>query len=222
MLKRGFDLLASGIGLVVLSPFLALVAIAVRLDSPGPILYRARRIGRHGEEFHLYKFRTMVANADRKGPGITVAYDKRVTRVGRILRRTKFDEFPQLINVLLGQMSLVGPRPEDPRYVAYYTPEQREVLTVRPGITSLASVQFRNEEETLVGPDWERTYIELLMPAKLAIDLEYARNASLAQDIILIIKTILWLIGSNLALVKRRIMLGLPSVRVRPTDDSTT
>lgn len=113
MLKRGFDLLASGIGLVVLSPFLALVAIAVRLDSPGPIFYRATRIGRYGEEFYLYKFRTMVANADRKGPGITVANDRRVTRVGRILRRTKFDEFPQLFNVLLGDMSLVGPRPED-------------------------------------------------------------------------------------------------------------
>lgn len=220
MLKRGFDLLASGIGLVVLSPFLALVAIAVRLDSPGPVFYRAKRIGRHGEEFYLYKFRTMVANADRQGPGITVANDRRVTRVGRILRRTKFDEFPQLFNVLRGDMSLVGPRPEDPRYVAYYTPEQREVFTVRPGITSLASVQFRNEEETLVGPDWERKYIELLMPAKLAIDLEYARKACLYQDIILIIKTILWLIGSNLALVKRRIALALP-VRLRSTDDST-
>jgi len=220
MLKRGFDLLASGIGLIVLSPFLALVAIAVRLDSPGPIFYRAKRIGRYGEEFYVYKFRTMVANADRKGPGITVANDRRVTRVGRILRRTKFDEFPQLFNVLRGDMSLVGPRPEDPRYVAYYTPEQRAVFAVRPGITSLASVQFRHEEETLVGPDWERKYIELLMPAKLAIDLEYARKACLYQDIILIIKTILWLIGSNLALVKRRIALALP-VRLRSTDDST-
>jgi lipopolysaccharide/colanic/teichoic acid biosynthesis glycosyltransferase len=114
----------------------------------------------------------------------------------------------------------VGPRPEDPRYVAYYTPEQRAVFAVRPGITSLASVQFRHEEETLVGPDWERKYIELLMPAKLAIDLEYARKACLYQDIILIVKTSLWLIGSNLALVKRRIALALP-VRLRSTDDST-
>ncbi|MEW6580001.1 MAG: sugar transferase, partial [Chloroflexota bacterium] len=169
MLKRPFDLLASAIGLVFLSPLFALIALLIRLSSPGPIFYRARRVGRCGREFTLYKFRSMVANADRQGPGITTAGDPRVTPIGRVLRRTKLDELPQLWNVLRGDMSLVGPRPEDPRYVALYTPEQRRVLDVRPGITSLASIEYRHEEAVLRGPDWEQRYIREVMPAKLTI-----------------------------------------------------
>jgi len=191
VLKRAFDLVASGAGLIILSPLLLGIALAVRLTSPGPALYRARRVGQHGEEFTLYKFRSMVANADRQGPGITAAQDRRITRVGRFLRRTKLDELPQLLNVLRGDMSLVGPRPEDPRYVALYTPEQRRILDYRPGITSMASLTYRNEERLLAGEDWERVYVEQVLPAKLAIDLEYARRANLRRDIALILRTVL-------------------------------
>jgi lipopolysaccharide/colanic/teichoic acid biosynthesis glycosyltransferase len=132
----------------------------------------------------------MVVDADRKGPGITNAQDARITSVGRFLRRTKLDELPQLINVLRGEMSLVGPRPEDPHYVDLYTPEQRAILNLRPGITSMASLTYRNEEQMLSGSDWEQTYIEEVMPTKLSIDLEYAQRANLFADIWLIIRTI--------------------------------
>lgn len=191
MLKRAFDLVASGAGLIILSPLLLGIALAVRLTSSGPALYRARRVGRYGKEFTLYKFRSMVAGAERSGPGITAAGDSRITGVGRFLRRTKLDELPQLINVLHGDMSLVGPRPEDPRYVALYTPEQRRILDYRPGITSMASLTYRNEEQMLTGEDWERVYIEQVMPAKLAIDLEYAQRANLPRDIAVILRTVL-------------------------------
>jgi lipopolysaccharide/colanic/teichoic acid biosynthesis glycosyltransferase len=191
MLKRGFDVAASGVGLIVLSPVFAMIAMAIRLNSEGPVWYKARRIGLNGKEFRLYKFRSMVVGADQNGPGITTAQDDRITSVGRFLRRTKLDELPQLINVLRGEMSLVGPRPEDPRYVALYTPAQREILQYRPGITSMASVKYRNEEQLLSGDDWERTYIDRVMPAKLAIDLEYARRANLFTDIWLILRTVI-------------------------------
>jgi lipopolysaccharide/colanic/teichoic acid biosynthesis glycosyltransferase len=190
MLKRGFDIVASGVGLIVLSPVFAVIALAVRLNSKGAFFYRARRIGQHGKEFHLYKFRSMIADADQKGPGITSANDIRITSVGRFLRRTELDELPQLINVLCGDMSLVGPRPEDPRYVKLYTPEQRAILQYRPGITSMASLTYRNEEQLLSGSAWEQVYIDQVMPAKLAIDLNYSRRANLFTDIWLILRTI--------------------------------
>ena len=191
MLKRPFDILASAIGLIILSPVLLGIALVVRLTSPGPALYRAQRVGRFGKEFTLYKFRSMVVGAERYGPGITAAGDIRITRVGRFLRRTKLDELPQLMNVLRGDMSLVGPRPEDPRYVALYTPEQRRILEQRPGITSAASLTYRNEERMLSGDDWERVYVEQVIPAKLTIDLEYAQRATLWRDIGLILRTVL-------------------------------
>lgn len=191
MLKRIFDLFASALGLIILSPLFALIALLIRLTSPGPVFYRARRVGQGGREFTLYKFRSMVADADRRGPGITAAGDPRVTSIGRVLRRTKLDELPQLWNVLRGDMSLVGPRPEDPRYVALYTPEQRRVLDVRPGITSLASIEYRNEEAVLHGPDWEQHYIHEVMPAKLAIDLRYVQRATLFTDLLIILRTLL-------------------------------
>lgn len=188
--RRLLDVVAAAAGLVLLSPLLLALALAIKLDSPGPVFFRARRVGRHAQEFSLYKFRSMVADAEKRGPGITAAGDQRVTRVGRFLRRTKLDELPQLINVLKGEMSLVGPRPEDPRYVALYTPEQRRVLEVRPGITSAASLAFRHEEQLLAGPDWEQVYRTQVMPAKLAIDLAYLERRTLSGDLKLILQTI--------------------------------
>jgi len=183
MVKRLFDVIVSAMALILLSPLFLSVAIAIKLSSPGPIFYRAVRVGRHGVLFRLYKFRSMVVNADKIGAGITTAHDPRITPVGRFLRRTKLDELPQLINVLRGEMSLVGPRPEDPRYVALYTEEQRRVLRARPGMTSLASVRYRNEQALLSGDDWETRYIQQIMPDKLAIDLQYIERATLLSDL---------------------------------------
>ena len=190
MLKRAFDVVVSILGLIVLSPVLLFIALAVKIGSPGPVLYRARRVGRGGEEFALLKYRSMVVDAASIGPAVTGQGDPRVTPVGRALRRTKMDELPQLINVLRGEMSLVGPRPEDPRYVAIYTPEQRRVLDVRPGITGLASLRYRNEEAVLSGGDPEKLYIEEVLPAKLAIELEYIENVNLGRDILIILRTV--------------------------------
>ena len=192
--KRALDIVASSCGLIVLSPGLALIALLVVLDSPGPIFFRGERVGRSGQSFRLCKFRTMAAGAARRGPGITPARDPRVTRLGRLLRRTKLDELPQFLNVLRGDMSLVGPRPEDPRYVALYTPEQRRLLSVRPGITSPASVRFRLEEELLQGGDWERVYREEVLPAKLRIELDYLAHRSVWSDVGIIVQTVLALV----------------------------
>lgn len=195
--KRLFDIVVSTLGLIVVSPLMLIIAIANYLTAPGPIFYRAPRIGLHGRQFYIYKFRTMVVNADKIGPKVTVSGDSRITPIGRILRRTKLDELPQLINVLRGDMSLVGPRPEDPRYVALYTPYQRAVLNVHPGITSPASVHYKDEQALLIGPDWETLYINEIMPAKLAIDLDYAKHPSLGRDIQIISQTIFALYGKK-------------------------
>lgn len=188
--RRLVDITVALAGLTVLSPLFLALAVAIRRDSPGPVFYKARRVGRNGKEFLLYKFRSMVADADRRGPGITTEGDQRVTKTGRLLRRTKMDELPQLINVLKGEMSLVGPRPEDPRYVALYTTEQRAVLLVRPGITSAASLAYRHEEELLSGPNWEVLYREEIMPAKLDIDLGYLSQRTLTSDLKLVFQTV--------------------------------
>ncbi len=189
-MKRAVDLICAALGLVVLSPILLGVALAIKLSSPGPVFYRATRVGRGGTPFRLYKFRSMVVDADRRGPAITAGGDPRVTPIGRWLRRTKVDELPQLLNVLAGEMSLVGPRPEDPRYVALYDDDQRRILTVRPGITSAASLAYRHEEALLSGPDWEQTYRTTIMPQKLAIDLAYVEKQSLWEDFRIILFTI--------------------------------
>ena len=183
-------MLAAGAGLLLLSPVFAVIAVLIRLSSPGPVFFRGERTGRHGRPFRIVKFRTMREGAAAAGAGITAANDPRVTGVGRLLRRTKLDELPQLINVLRGEMSLVGPRPEDPRYVALYSEEQRRVLRVRPGITSPASFQFRNEEALLSGADWERKYREEVMPQKLRIDLAYVEKAGFWTDLALIWRTV--------------------------------
>jgi len=190
MFKRIFDVVASTLTLTVLLPILVAIAIAVKVTSAGPIFYQATRVGQYGHHFKLFKFRSMVINADKIGPAVTGASDPRITPVGRFLRRTKLDELPQFLNVIRGDMSIVGPRPEDPRYVAHYTEEQRQVLNVRPGITSPASIKYRNEESILSGDDWELLYVKYLMPEKVAIDLEYARSPSLLQDFKIILSTI--------------------------------
>jgi lipopolysaccharide/colanic/teichoic acid biosynthesis glycosyltransferase len=187
---RIVDMLASGIGLLLLSPLFLVIALTIKLTSPGPVFYRATRVGKDNALFQLHKFRSMVSGADKLGPGITASRDSRITSVGRFLRKTKLDELPQLINVLKGDMSLVGPRPEDPRYVVHYTPEQRQVLCVRPGITSPASLRYRDESSLLAGQDWERVYIEQIMPDKLAIELDYLAGRSLFTDLGLIAQTV--------------------------------
>lgn len=191
LLRRALDLVGAGVGLALLAPLFLVVAIAIKLGDGGPIFYRALRVGRGGRPFYLYKFRSMRVGADRQGPGITVNGDARVTRVGRLLRRSKLDELPQLLNVLNGEMSLVGPRPEDPRYVKFYSPAQRRILDAAPGITSAASLRYHDEEALLQGPNWERTYREEVMPAKLAIDLDYLDRRTVLSDLKLILDTVL-------------------------------
>ncbi|MFN8468697.1 MAG: sugar transferase [Caldilineaceae bacterium] len=189
--RRMVDILVTLCGITLLLPVLLVLAVWILGDSRGPVFYRATRVGRYGMPFHLYKFRTMVVNADQVGPGITTAQDKRITRSGRFLRRTKLDELPQLINVLMGDMSLVGPRPEDPRYVALYTKEQQQILSVPPGITSAASLTYRHEEQLLAGPDWQAQYLQTVMPTKIAIDLEYEAHRTLWSDFKLVLRTVM-------------------------------
>jgi len=185
VIKRVFDLVVAGAGLLVLAPLFALIAIAIKLDSPGPVFFRQERVGRHGVPFRIFKFRTMTVSPPTGGISLTVAGDRRITRVGAILRRTKLDELAQLIDVLRGTMSLVGPRPEVPRYVAHYPAEWRaRLLSVRPGITDFASVRYRNENELLAeAADPERAYIDDVLPTKLRYALHYVDNPSLANDL---------------------------------------
>lgn len=187
--RRLLDLALVSCGLILLGPLFLLIALGIRLSSPGPIFYRARRVGYGGNLFDLYKFRSMFAQADREGPGITIARDARITPFGRTLRRTKLDELPQLWNVLKGDMSLVGPRPEDPRYVAYYTPSQRQLLQIRPGITSPASLHYRDEAKRLTETDWERLYLQEILPHKLELELAYAERRTLLSDLYILART---------------------------------
>lgn len=191
MLKRLMDIVVSGGALLALSPVLLAIALWVRWDSAGGALFRQERVGRHGRSFHIYKFRSMHTWADRAGPAITVGEDARITRAGRWLRHSKLDELPQLFNVLKGDMSLVGPRPEVPRYVAMYPAELRAiVLSVRPGITDLASIAFRNESALLAqSADPERTYVQEILPVKLDYAARYARNHSVWQDLRILAQT---------------------------------
>lgn len=190
--KRIFDFFLALIGLIICLPLLLFIATWIKLDSPGSVFFRQTRIGQFGREFNLYKFRTMVANAEVVGKQITATDDKRITRSGKLIRKYKLDELPQLFNVLKGEMSLVGPRPEVPKYVALYTPEQRQVLEVLPGITDLASIQFRNEGDLLANTqNPEETYIQEIMPHKLELNKQYITQASLGFDLLLIFQT-LW------------------------------
>ena len=192
VLKRLMDIVISGGALLVIWPVLLVVALAIKIDDPGPVFYRQVRVGRGGKTFRIFKFRTMVVDADKKGLAITVGRDNRITRVGALLRRTKLDELAQLINVFTGDMSFVGPRPEVQKYVDLYTPYQRQVLLVRPGITDYASIAYRNENDMLAGAeDPERMYIDVIMPDKIELNMKYLREISPAADIRLIFGTIL-------------------------------
>lgn len=191
MIQRTIDLVAAILGLIVLSPLFLIIAATIKLASSGPVFHCAERVGRGGAPFTLFKFRSMRDGAASTGPGITRSCDERITPVGRWLRRSKMDELPQLLNVLRGEMSLVGPRPEDPRYVAMYSPEQRRILSAKPGITSAASVQYRHEESMLTGVDWEKQYVNEVMPAKLRIDLDYLDRRTTTSDLGILWQTVL-------------------------------
>jgi lipopolysaccharide/colanic/teichoic acid biosynthesis glycosyltransferase len=188
--KRLFDLALAVPGTLTLLPVFAVVAVWIRLDSSGPALFRQVRVGRGGREFRIFKFRTMVTDAERRGGQLTVGADARITRVGRFLRRHKLDELPQLFNVIRGEMSLVGPRPEVPRYVDLYTAEQRRVLDLVPGITDLASIKYYDENAVLAAAsDPERAYVDEIMPEKIRINLDYARRATVWTDLRVILGT---------------------------------
>jgi len=189
--KRILDCAAAALGLLLLGPLLLLIAVLVRLTSAGPAFYLQQRVGKGGREFKIIKFRSMEVDAERHGPGITSGGDARVTPLGRILRPLKIDELPQLWNVLKGEMSLVGPRPELPHYVAGYTRQQRQVLTIRPGITDPAALAYRREEDLLArDPDPESFYRQEVLPHKLRLNLKYLEQVSFVRDLRLILTTI--------------------------------
>ena len=191
MFKRLFDLFFSALGLLLLSPVLLFIGLWVLLDSPGGMFFRQVRVGRNGKDFRLFKFRSMRVGSEAKGQLTVGAADSRITRSGLFIRKYKVDELPQLLNVLLGDMSLVGPRPEVPRYVALYNAEQKRVLEVRPGITDYASIEYVNENELLSkAADPEKMYIEEIMPAKLKLNLKYIQEQGLATDFKIILNTI--------------------------------
>ena len=196
MAKRLFDLLGAALALLLLAPLLLGVALAVRLDSPGPVFFRQERVGRHGVPFRIHKFRTMRADAQAVGPQVTVGQDSRITRVGHWLRHYRIDELPQFIDVLQGTMSLVGPRPEVPRFVAHYPADLKaRVLAVRPGITDPASLAHIDESALLAAAaDPEREYVERILPRKLALQADYVVQATLASDLRVLLRTlkVLW------------------------------
>lgn len=185
-----FDITASGLGLLVLSPLFLVLALWIKLDSPGPVFYRQVRVGRGNKDFRLFKFRSMRVGSDKKGLITVGGHDPRVTRSGYYIRKYKLDELPQLINVFIGDMSLVGPRPEVRKYVDLYTPEQLRVLDVRPGITDMASIRYRNENELLEqAADPEQYYRDVVMQDKLRINLEYVADHSFVKDLKIIFMT---------------------------------
>ncbi|MBC7073989.1 sugar transferase [Candidatus Parcubacteria bacterium] len=193
MLKRIFDFCVSLFGLIIFSPLFLIISILIKLDSPGPIFYRGERVGQFGKSFRIFKFRTMIKDAEKLGGPSTSADDPRLTKIGKFLRKYKLDELPQLINVLKGEMSLVGPRPEVKIYVDMMSPEEREkILSVKPGMTDLASLWDFHEEELLKGSsDPEKTYMEKIRPKKIKLQLEYVKNQSFLLDLKIIAKTIL-------------------------------
>lgn len=191
-MKRLFDIVFSFFGLILLMPLLILIIVLMKITTKGPIIYKQLRVGRNNNDFFIFKFRTMFVNADKFGLLTVGERDPRVTKIGFYLRKFKLDELPQLANVLCGDMSFVGPRPEVRKYVDLYSPMQMQVLNVRPGITDLASIEFRNENELLSGQeDPDGYYIEVIMPKKLQINLDYLKKSTLSKDIWVIVKTFL-------------------------------
>ena len=203
--KRAFDVVVSLIALIILAPVLAVVALAVKLDSRGPVFFRQERIGRAGRRFMIVKFRTMVSDAQRLGPNVSATQDARITAVGRVLRRCFIDEAPQLFNVLRGDMSLVGPRPETPEYVALFTDQERRVLGVRPGMTGPSTLAYSAAEAAILAEqdDPDRYYRDCLLHERVAVDLQYLANVSVGQDIRILARTSL-LVLSGLGLLPTR------------------
>jgi lipopolysaccharide/colanic/teichoic acid biosynthesis glycosyltransferase len=190
-IKRVFDVVMSAIGLILLSPFFLIISLFIKMDSQGPILFKQVRVGRYEKNFKILKFRTMVTDAEKKGAQITVGRDSRITRVGHFLRKSKLDELPQLINVFIGDMSLVGPRPEVPKYTQYYNEHEKRIFEIRPGITDYASIKYRDENEILaLSSDPENTYIDEIMRDKLKLNLEYLQKRSVLTDIKIIFDTL--------------------------------
>jgi lipopolysaccharide/colanic/teichoic acid biosynthesis glycosyltransferase len=189
MIKRSLDIAVALIGLILLAPVFIVIVVLIKLGSPGPVFFKGRRIGQYGRSFNILKFRSMVPDAPQKGAAITCEDDPRITRIGKVLRKTKLDELPSLVNVLKGEMSLVGPRPESPEWVERYTPRQRAVLTVKPGITGLAQIKYRNEEALLRSANLDTEYPRI-MNDKLSIDLRYLENHSFILDARILLKTI--------------------------------
>jgi len=187
--KRIFDIIISFIMLLIILPLSLLIAFVIKIDSRGPVLYKAIRVGRFGKDFKMWKFRTMIMEADKKGPSITTKDDQRITKIGALLRNTKVDELPSLINVFKGDMSLVGPRPEAPNWIAQYPSKINEILKVKPGVTGPAQIRYRNEEKLLTGKNLDYQYRRIMLD-KLNIDLNYINKQSLATDIVIILRTV--------------------------------
>lgn len=197
-MKRSFDIICSALGLILLSPVLFWIAWRIKREDGGPVFYRGARVGLNGKSFRIFKFRSMVVDAEKLGASSTTNEDVRITRVGRQLRKYKLDELPQLLNVFLGDMSLVGPRPQVRWAVDLYTPEERVILSVRPGITDYASLHFSNEGEILKGsPDPDQAYMEKIHPLKTKMALEYVKTHSLWVDIVIIMKTLACVFGKT-------------------------
>lgn len=190
-MKRMFDFFCALAGFLMLSPLFLLIGIAIKINSPGPVLYKGRRIGRHGTPFYMFKFRTMVVNAEKIGGSSTAENDPRITKIGSFLRKSKLDEIPQLLNIIRGEMSLVGPRPEVEEYTSMYTDEEKLILSVRPGITDYSSIQFRNLNTILAGSeDPDKHYRDVIRPVKNQLRLQYVRKQSFMEDLKIIFKTL--------------------------------
>ena len=190
-IKRLFDILASLFGILVMAIPMIIISIAIKLDSKGPVFFKQKRVKKNNKDFTILKFRTMVVDAPKLGMAITVGDDSRITKVGKFLRKTKLDEFPQLFNVLVGDMSFVGPRPEVRKYVDMYSDSDKDILKIRPGITDLASIKYRDESEILDKSDNpEKTYVEEIMPNKIELNKQYIENINLLNDIKIILQTL--------------------------------
>ena len=201
MIKRIFDILLSIISIIILSPFFIIIGLIVGLTSRGGIFYRQIRVGKDEKCFKIIKFRTMVTNADKEGLSITVGKDRRITGAGKLLRKIRLDEMPQLFNILIGQMSFVGPRPEVPRYVELYNEEQKKVLKVRPGLTDYAAICFKNENELLAkSSDPEKEYIENIMPEKLKYNAGYIEDMSILTDLRILVLTVWAVLGGRVSI----------------------
>lgn len=201
MIKRLFDLVSACLGLIIFSPIFLILAVAIKLESRGPLFYRGARVGLNGRPFRIFKFRTMVAQAEQQGPASTHEQDRRITRCGRLLRRFKLDELAQLLNVVKGEMSLVGPRPEVQKFVDRYTEEEKTILTVRPGLTDWSSIKFHNEGEIIAASgiaDADEAYARLIRPEKLRLQLKYVREHNILLDIRIIFCTILSIFSTRL------------------------